>query len=282
MAENLVRVKRRINSISSTRKITNAMKLVSSAKLVKKRNLFFNVVEYSSSLRQIINNLTVGLSEKDYEKYELMQKHEVNKTLYIVITSSLGLCGSYNFNLLKYANQLIKDDDEVLLIGTRGLRKIDENVELDTEYIDLANRFNFSKVQLVRKYIIEKYLSGNYQSIKVIYTHYKNALTFVPEVFEVLPFVSQEVEAGLEYPPIFCPKKEEVFDLLIPKYLDSVLFEKISEALFSEEASRRNAMESATDNADEIIKELEIVYNKARQANITSEITEIVAGNIGR
>ncbi len=283
MSDNLLKIRRRLSSVTATRKITNAMELVSSSKLTKKRRMLENVVDYAKMVEAICLECLKSVSEEEEENFPLLLTHpNSSKTLYVVITSSLGLCGGYNFNLIKYLNSILKEGDEVVMIGTKGLKKIEvDNVGIDKSFLDISDKFTFNKVQKLEQKLGEVYTNGEYNKVTLVYTAYKNALTFIPTSFSLLPFIPQKDENyQIDYPPIFCPNSNEVFSLLIPKYLDSVLYEKIAEALVSEEASRRNAMENATDNADELIDELQITYNKARQASITSQITEIVSGRL--
>lgn len=285
MSEDLTKIKRRISSISSTRKITNAMELVSSAKLRVKKRMMENVVEYSKMVEDIIFSCLKQTDITDSKLYSLTcQNTKTDKDLYVVITSTLGLCGGYNYNVCKYLSTLVKQDDEVIVIGSKGLSKVDRDVvKVEEEYSSLMDEFDYSKVKMLNRVLQNSYMEGKYRNIYLVYTHFKNSLTFIPTCYKIFPFVAENngiVDIG--YPPIYCPSQKEVLDLLIPKYINSVVFEKIAESLVSEEGSRRNAMESATDNADELNKQLKLVYNKARQAAITSEINEIMSGRLNK
>ena len=285
MAENLIKIRRRIASINSTKKITNAMELVSSAKLRKKKKLFDNVIEYSSLVEQIVfdclNNLEL---KKEDEVYKLINLNsEVKSKLYVVVTSNLGLCGGYNFNVIKHLNSLLDENDEVILLGSKGLSKIDsnKNIKIDTSNLDMLSSIEFSKINKLITSLKTSYINKKYNSIYLIYTSYKNALTFIPTTFQIFPYVSNQGELNtIGYSPIYCPSRQDVVNLLIPKYLNSVVYKKVIESSLAEEASRRIAMENATDNADDLNKQLQLVYNKARQAAITSEINDIMVGRL--
>ncbi len=285
MGEDLTKIKRRISSISSTKKITNAMELVSSAKLRTKKKMMENVVEYSKMVEDIIFSCLkqTDLSDSSLQKL-ITENTSTNKDLYVVITSTLGLCGGYNYNICKYLADLVKKDDEVMVIGTKGLSKVDKKVvEVNSSNVSLMDDFNFEKVKQLNKVLENSYIEGKYRNIYLVYTHFKNSLMFIPTCYKIFPFIAKDNKTiDIGFPPIYCPNQQEVLDLLIPKYIDSIVFEKIAESLVSEEGSRRNAMENATDNADELNKQLKLVYNKARQAAITSEINEIMSGRLNQ
>jgi len=169
-----------------------------------------------------------------------------------------------------------------MMIGTKGLSKYDKkDIPLDDSNISFLDAFSFGNVKKLRGQIQELFEKKEYNAIYLVYTHFKNALTFIPDKLQLLPL--SHLKVGKEdkgYPPIFYPNRKEVFSLLIPKYLDSILYEKITESMVCEQGSRRNAMENATDNADDLHDRLNIEYNKARQTEITSQITEIISGRL--
>ncbi|MCI2068422.1 MAG: ATP synthase F1 subunit gamma [Bacilli bacterium] len=289
MAAGLAKIKRRISSIDSTRKITNAMELVSSVKLMRKRKAMDNTVEYTASLGVIIHDCLNGMKEEERKSASPLLLDETGAkgqgNLYIAVTSSLGLCGGYNINLIKFLEPLVQKDDQVMIIGTKGLSKLSEDkINLDIENISLLDEFSYVKARRIRAVMTQTYLKGNFKAIYLVYTKFKNSLTFVPTAEKILPIQGiEQIGANHKeeaYPPDFVPDRKTVFELLVPKYLDSVLFERFTEAMVCEEGSRRNAMENATDNADDLHKSLNIIYNKARQAEITSQITEIMTGRL--
>ncbi|MDD4532001.1 MAG: F0F1 ATP synthase subunit gamma, partial [Bacilli bacterium] len=205
--------------------------------------------------------------------------------LYLVITSNMGLCGGYNYNVIKYLNSVIKKGDEIMMIGTKGLIKFnnDANYNINTDEVDVLDNFDFGKLTRLERKLEEIYREGKYTSIQLIYTKYVNSLTFKPQTVQILPVINMvdEQKTGekkIEFPPIYAPNRNEVFKLLVPQYLNTLLFEKFEEAMVCEEGSRRNAMENATDNADDLQSELTLTFNKARQAAITNSIIEIMSG----
>ncbi len=287
MAEDLVKIKRRIASISSTRKITNAMELVSSAKLRKKKKMMENVKDYTNIIESILLDLLTKLDEKG--KFPLLKLTKINENatndLYVLVNSDLGLCGGYNYNLLKCLNEHIKEGDTVLFLGSHSINKIDPlKYVINTTEMKTVSNFDYRQAGHLSTLLEQVYLDGKYKNIFLVYTSYKNALTFVPTCEKILPLekpTSHNVEKyDNSFEEKYLPNKEEVFELLVPKYLNTILFEKICEGLVSEEGERRNAMKGASDNADELLKNLSLKYNKARQGQITSEITEIVSGRI--
>lgn len=291
MGSSLARIKRRIASIDSTRKITNAMKLVSSVKLLRKRKAMDSTIDYVSSLQEVMSSCMEGM---DMSEMRLASPLMLEKTgekakgdLYVIITSDLGLCGGYNINIVKFLKTLIKEDDTAMVLGSKGLSKLrDEDISsIDSDNVSILNKFNFSSALNLREKISTLYIQGEYKHVYLVYTKFKNALTFIPSCETILPLEKIDINVSKNdnkniYPPEFLPNKKDVFALLIPKYLDLLIYERIIESGVCEEGSRRNAMESATDNADELRSNLNIEYNKARQAEITSQITEIVSGRV--
>lgn len=284
MAEQLLKIKKRIDSVNSTKKITSAMELVASSKLMKKKKQLDNIFNYAKMVENIIYSCVDEVDE-NIGFASLLKKNDSKKNLYVVITSSLGLCGGYNNNVIKYVIANLKDDDEIMLIGQKSLFKMQElKYKLHLENIDIFNDFNYNKVKLLASKLERLYIEQQYGHIYLIYTHFKNALSFVPQTYLLFPFKPEKEDENdnnqLVYPPIYCPSKKVVFELLVPRYVETMMFTKISEAFVSEEASRRNAMDLASDNADELNKQLSLVYNKARQASITNEINEIMSGRL--
>ena len=277
MSQGLTNTKRRIKSISSTRKITKAMELVATVKLKKWKDRMENIVSYLN----VMNNIISSCSDKEgpTDILELKEYNEATSNLYVVVTSSLGLCGGYNYNLFKFLNSLIKKNDKVLVVGTKGFVKYSrEDVELNDEYVTLLDKLDYQKVQNLVYDLRDEYASGKYNKVYLISTEYVNSLTFVPREYQLLPLSGQKETNDIKQEVLFEPSKEEVLALIIPKYLNTFLYGRLIEASVCEQAARRNAMDSATDNAEELLEKLRIEYNKARQGAITQEITEVVAG----
>jgi F-type H+-transporting ATPase subunit gamma len=210
-----------------------------------------------------------------------LKENKDGKTVYIAITSSLGLCGGYNANVLKTIAQEIQDDDIVYMIGSKGASYLSHRqIEYKTDYLDLNSSLEFKDVTRLVNELTQKYRNKEIKRIKIIYTEFVNNLTFKPRVVTLLPVDTSEfkgITVTNKY-TAFEPNPNEVLNQLIPMYLQSVIYGYLVESVTSENASRRTSMENATDNAEELIEELLLKYNQARQTAITNEISEIVAG----
>ena len=277
MSAGLTKTKRRIASVTSTKKITKAMELVATVKLKKWKDKMENNISYLKMMEDIILSCVKDVDTSSLS--ELNSYKNATKTLYVVVTSSLGLCGGYNYNLFKFLNTLLKKDDKVLLIGTKGLTKIDEaNNEIEDDFVSILDHFSYQSVSKLCTRLKEEYATGEYKEVKLVTTLYNNSLTFIPVAINIFPFGGIDSQEESKEEIKFEPSKQEVLELLVPKYLSTLLYSRLTEAMVCEQASRRNAMDTATDNATELSEKLKIEYNKARQAAITQEITEVVGG----
>lgn len=275
MAQELANTKKRIQSVNSTLKITKAMELVANAKLKRWKNKMENITQYLLEMSDIISTCAGSYDPFNMSIDELKKYENTSSVLYIVVTSSLGLCGGYNYNVFKFLNNKIKPEDKVIILGTKGLIKYSHtDLNLDDDYVSLLDKFDsYASRNLIDK-IINEYKTGKYKEVRLIATEYKNSLTFIPNDIKILPFENKN-NTTINDNIIFDPNKEEVLSLLIPKYLDVLMYGKLTEAIVCEHASRRNAMDTATDNGEELSQKLMLEYNKARQQAITQEITEI-------
>ena len=288
MPESLVNTKRRITTIRSTEKITKAMKLVASVKYQRWKKYFEENKAYITGMNQTMLRTLAGVDFYEAGKPNILTSYNKDKTLYIVVTSTLGLCGAYNYNLFKALDPVLKKQDELFFIGTKGISHYNnKDFKKHTDYVDLLDNFTYSAVRRMRHQIVRLYKSQNYSKVVLVYTKYVNSLTFTPVLHQLLPLDPKlegvdEVKKSLN-PPIFEPDVQSVLEQILPHYIDASLYHKLIESELSELASRRNAMETATDAADKIQAQLQLEYNKARQNAITQEITEVVAGaNAGK
>ena len=233
-----------------------------------------NITQYLLEMSDIISTCAGSYDPFNMSIDELKKYKNTSSKLYIVVTSSLGLCGGYNYNVFKFLNNKIKPEDKVIILGTKGLIKYSHtDLNLDEDYVSLLDKFDsYASRNLIDK-IINEYKTGKYKEVRLIATEYKNSLTFIPNDIKILPFENKNNKINDNI--IFDPNKEEVLSLLIPKYLDVLMYGKLTEAIVCEHASRRNAMDTATDNGEELSQKLMLEYNKARQQAITQEITEI-------
>lgn len=288
MSESLVNTKRRIATIRSTKKITKAMKLVASVKYQRYKKIYEDNKAYSTHMKDAMLRTLSSIDFDSFELPSILKSSERGKSLFIVVSSTLGLCGAYNYNLFKTLDPQIKEGDELLLIGQKALGHYSQSpYKKYTDYIDLLDKLSYSAVRRMRHFVLRLYKTGDYSKIILVYTQYKNSLTFLPTLHSLVPIIPEE--EGLKEqtqtlnPPLFEPNIGEVLNQILPHYIDSSLYQKLIESEISELASRRNAMETATDSAEKIQSQLQLEYNKARQNAITQEITEVVAGaNAGK
>ena len=282
MGENMQDIKRRIKSVSSTMQITNAMKLVSAAKLRKARATFEKTTEYFNFITHTIEEIFNNNSEVPPEY--LAGNREIKNTCYIVVTSCRGLCGGFNNNIIKEAEKDFHDDWEkpvIVAIGTKGKEYFEKRgYEIYKEYLAPPEDISFLETREISKPIIDMYDRGEIDEIVLIYTGFKNSIEQEVKNVILLPFDIQPDpdilihDKEVEYEP----SVEEVFNYLVPKYVEMMIYAAVVESATCEHAARRLAMENATDNASDMLGSLSQYYNRARQAEITDEIIEIVAG----
>ena len=283
MAANLNKTKRRIASVKSTKKITKAMELVAQVKLKRFKDIMLKGENYVSEIDKLILTLFSSRSIED-EKSVYEMENEAEKDLVIVVTSNLGLCASYNNDIYKFLEKNIDRKSSVLLpVGLKGDEYLKKNgFDVDESFFDLNEKLNYMDVHRLSNYIDTLFTSKKFRSIQLIYTHYVNSIKFVPTLRKIYPIDITLLESKeVTYPPIYDPDIKTLIDSLIPIYTSSLLYQFIVESQVSEQASRRQAMENANDNADELIESLTLEYNKARQANITQEISEVTSASIG-
>jgi len=274
MAMSMLQTKRRIRSVSSTKKITKAMELVATSKLKKAKDLNAKIAPFSEEIFSIISYCVKNIDDKDNYYFK---ENDVNKKLYIIVTSTLGLCGGYNIAIEKYAKTILEDEDDLIIIGQKGIRFFKEtNHKIIASFSELPS-FNTkeSLSSTIANLIFDKYKNGEYRQVKMIYTKFVNSLTFDPQVIQLLPLDNTKEVAKINKELLLEPDPFTVLDSLVPFALTTNIKSLLFESMLSEQASRRTAMENATDNAEELQEKLLLEYNKSRQAAITQEITEI-------
>lgn len=285
---NLKEIRTRITSVKNTRQITSAMKMVSAAKLRKGQDAIIQMRPYAYKLQNILASLAQNVDSEEVEIYR--NEREVNKILLIVITSNKGLCGGFNANIAKQVMSEINDDykklyDEgkvdLLAIGKKGadFLKSKGYPVTDTKH-ELIDDLSYSSIKLTAIEVVKKYLTGEYDLVKLYYNQFKNAATQIVTSEQYLPVPAPELaeyeKENIDY--ILEPSKEEIVADLIPKSLKVLFYKALLESNASEHGARMTAMHKATDNASDLIRDLQLEYNKARQASITNEILEIVGG----
>lgn len=278
MSQSRQAIQTRIKSVESTKKITRAMQLVASSKLTKQKDLMEKNREYANCLLEMLSQVISSSSDTIYH-----HDHEGLPSYIFVITSDMGLCGGYNANALRYLNQVKNVDDKIVIVGSRGLAWAkSKKIEIIDQIIDLEDSSAYFVLSKKVQEALNEFENQKISRIQILYTEYKNSITFEPVLETILP-IKQTNEKKKEGNAvmIFEPSQEEILQSIIPMVTKSIVYSRYLESKTSEQASRRAAMESATDNADELQEKLELDYNQARQSAITQEITEIVAGSNG-
>ncbi len=283
MAGQLKEVRNRIKSTQSTQQITKAMKMVSAAKLRRAQDAITQMRPYARKLQDMLSNIISSL-EGDMN-LALAEQRTVNNVLLIVVTSDRGLCGGYNANLVKMARATIAEKyptQKITIwnIGKKGyesLTKLGFNTNAD--FKDIFLNLKFETVQAAAKAAMKAFENKEFDAIEIVYSEFKNAATqeFKSEPFLPIPKMVKKANAK-KTDFIFEPQKEALVAELMPKILNTQLFKAVLDANASEHGARMTAMDKASENANELLKSLKISYNRARQAAITTELTEIVSG----
>jgi len=285
---NLKEIRNRIASVSSTQQITSAMKMVSAAKLRRAQEAIVQMRPYAEQLRVILSYLSDAIRDEEDDPYGV--ERELERILLVVITSNRGLCGGFNSAVIKrsiqlaheeYAGLMRQNNVDFYAIGKRGadyLRK--NNYQLTGNKSSLFDNLNFDDVMPVAESIMGDYVYKKYDRILLVYNQFKNAAVQILTVEQFLPVVHPEKTDDTSYATdyIFEPSKEYIIKELIPRSLKTQFYKALLDSYAAEHGARMTAMHKATDNATEIIRDLRLTYNKARQATITNEILEIVSG----
>ncbi len=273
-------IKRRIRGINSILQITKAMELVSTAKLRRAR---IRLAKTKSYYQTVVDDIRGILSVVD-ENHPLLVREKKDAVLYIVLTSDKGLAGGYNANVLRLTEKTIKDDgcpSKLLVVGTKARDYFERrNYDIVKSYTGLSEDPEYSDARELAAMAMDVYKKGKVDAIRIVYTRFISTISYDAQVVSILP--SDELKAEEDRPAArtqieFEPSPMAVLDYLIPMYVATAIFGALIEAAASEQGSRRVAMENASDNAHDMIDELQTNYNRARQAAITNEITEIVS-----
>ena len=275
MSQQLNKNKTRLRTVNGVYKVTAAMKLVSSVKLKKYKGKMLSNKDYNQELNEI-TSLVLSSAKKNQSDYSRINEGATKK-LYVIISSTLGLCGAYNNNIFNVASVPIKEEDDAIILGKKALLYFKNatfnHVDLFSDYKDVSNE---KLINSITDYISKSYLDKVYSEVHIIYTEYKNSLVFIPKDYKLLPLNVTPIEEFKEE-VILEPSEKELVNTLIPFFIKGDIYAKLLESEVCEQASRANAMEAATDNAKELIDDLKVQFNKARQQSITQEITEIVS-----
>ncbi|GAB3913342.1 ATP synthase F1 subunit gamma [Mucilaginibacter boryungensis] len=285
---NLKEVRNRISSVSSTQQITKAMKMVSAAKLKRATNAIVALRPYATKLKELLGNLSASLEEGSSP---FLQEREPVRVLVIVVTSNRGLAGAFNANAIKTANNLIAEKYSTqLAAGNVSIvsigKKSQEFYERRKYNVignnnDVYNDLNFINVSKITESVMEGFLKGQYDRVELVYNQFRNAAVQILTTEQLLPVPKSEASKVAKAPTvdyILEPSQEEIVQQLIPKNIKIQVYKAVLDSYASEHGARMTAMDKATENAGDLLKALKLAYNQARQAAITTELTEIVSG----
>ena len=282
-------IQNRIKSIQDTRKITNAMYMISSTKMRKAKQDLENTEPYFYTLQSMMARLLRHLPDVSHMYFEKEEKEELDhqkKVGLLVITGDKGLAGAYNHNVLKLAQEFLDDQNqwaELFVVGELGRQYFTgQHVPIQENFQFTAQNPTFSRARWIAETLLEKFQSGELDEIQVIFTRMENSMTSVAEVRKMLPMerpLMPKIPMDVYHEEFLAiPDAQTVVDSIVPNYISGFIYSALVESFCSEHNARMQAMESATNNADELLHDLSIMYNRARQAAITQEITEVCSG----
>jgi F-type H+-transporting ATPase subunit gamma len=288
MSGQLKEVRNRIKSVTSTQQITKAMKMVSAAKLRRAQDAILQMRPYAQKLQEMLSNI-VSSAATDMEM-PLAEERAIERILFIPVTSDRGLCGAYNANVIKttrnmitekYSEQFAKGNVTILPIGKKGYEYFTRyGYKVVDTYWTIFADLSFDNVRAAAAYAQQAFLNKEFDRVEIVYSQFKNAATqyFVSEQYLPIPKVEQAAGNTKQVDFIFEPSKETLVMELMPKILNTQVYKAVLDANASEHGARMTAMDKASENANELLRSLKISYNRARQAAITTELTEIVSG----
>ncbi|HOV79192.1 MAG TPA: ATP synthase F1 subunit gamma [Bacillota bacterium] len=275
-------LRRRIKSVKSTQQITKAMKAVSAAKMRKAQDSVLFARPYAKRLRSVLGRVAMASTDVSHP---LLAAREPKKVVYIIITADRGLCGGFNSNIIRLATNRLKEATAELSLITVGRKGRDffrrRGYRIEKEYVGLGEDIKYGVVRDIANFVIEKYSAGEFDEVNLIYSQFVNVLVQRPTTVRLLP-AEPPAEKGEEEARravyIFEPSAEAVLAELLPKYVENAIYQGLLESKAGEHSARMTAMDNATKNASEMIDRLTLTMNRARQAQITKEISEIVGG----
>ena len=279
---NLKDIRNRIKSVKSIQQVTGAMKMVAAAKMRRAQENMEKSRPYSSRLAELLNML---IPEIDRSLMPELNVREVKKTLFVVVTADRGMAGAFNTNILREAHKAIdkagQKNSEIICIGKKSVGYFkNRNYPIAVEYIDFWNDLGYSDAMKIGDEIIFRYINGEVDQVQVVYNRFVNVAHQEIKNETFLPMSYDPEAKDSDYNPerLFEPSKEAVVKTIIPRYLNTQMWQFLLESNASEQAARMLAMENATSNANDMIKDLKLQFNKARQTSITTEMLEIVSG----
>ena len=284
MAANMKEIKERIDSVKNTSQITNAMNIVSSTKFKRFQVLTLKSRTYARAVNEAFDNLVASLTGNKFVIFD--GKSEVKRVGIIVMTSDRGLCGSFNSNTFRRLESMKKEfqkegkEVSVVTIGRKAKEYCkNRDINVDSEYTQMIPETMFETGKNISEDVVQFYLNDFYDEVYMIYSKFVSAIEYNIQVEKLLPIEKKEGLPTKEY--IFEPSEEEVLNSFVPQVLNIKLYQSLLENSASEHSARMSAMKQANDNASEMIKNLEVQYNRERQGQITQELTEIISGSLG-
>ena len=284
MSANMKEIKERIDSVKNTSQITNAMNIVSSTKFKKFQVLTLKSRNYAYAVNEAFDNLVASLKGNKFVIFD--GKPEVRRVGIIVMTSDRGLCGSFNSNTFRRLESMRKKfekegkDVSVVTIGRKAKEYCkNRNINVDSEYTQMITETMFETGKKISEDVVQFYLNDFYDEVYMIYSKFVSAIEYNIQVEKLLPIEKKEGLPTKEY--VFDPSEEEVLNSFVPQVLNIKLYQSLLENSASEHSARMSAMKQANDNASEMIRNLEVQYNRERQGKITQELTEIISGSLG-
>jgi F-type H+-transporting ATPase subunit gamma len=273
-------IRRRIAAVKNIKQITRAMQFVAASKLKRAQDATLAARPYSEKIDEVLADLATVLGDEDHP---LLAKREGGKRLIVLITSDRGLAGPFNTNTIRFAAQAITDHEGDLAVVTVGRKGRDAmrraRVPIEAQFEGFGDRPTFADVLPLARLITDDYLAGTYSSVDIVFSQFVSTLTQRPALDTLLPIEPSEDTEGIPGNQfIFEPNPGAVLERLVPRYIATRLFQAVLESKASEESSRMVAMRNATDNAEDLIEDYTLAYNKVRQANITREMIEIASG----
>ena len=284
MASNMKEIKERIDSVKNTSQITNAMNIVSSTKFKRFQVLTLKSRSYARAVNEAFDNLVASLTGNKFVIFD--GKPEVKRVGIIVMTSDRGLCGSFNSNTFRRLESMKKEfqkegkEVSVITIGRKAKEYCkNRDINVDSEYTQMIPETMFETGKKISEDVVQFYLNDFYDEVYMIYSKFVSAIEYNIQVEKLLPIEKKEGLPTKEY--VFDPSEEEVLNSFVPQVLNIKLYQSLLENSASEHSARMSAMKQANDNASEMIRNLEVQYNRERQGKITQELTEIISGSLG-
>lgn len=285
-------IRRRIAAVKNNAKITQAMRMVAASKLRRAQEKIWSNRPYSEKLELVLSNLIHSVGE-DYSSPLIHTHNEIKNIAAIVVASDKGLCGSFNSNILRFAHNYIKEEIiskypnanvTLITVGKKSFSYFNKtNIFILKNYSGIFQKLEFSTAKDITSLVTEKYINGEFDKVMIFFNEFKNLLTQVPRMKNLLPIepvkaIAEKANSKINLNYIFEPNKELILDNLLPLQLDIQTWSALLESNAAQQAAQMMAMENATNNANDLIKYLELAYNKVRQASITKEMLEIVSG----